>query len=77
MVAGAPATGHAGAPIWRSGPPKRLFGLANDVAPGQADIMQVAIGPARQFAPLARTLPPNMQGLAELAEKVGNMTICH
>jgi len=47
------------APAWlRSSPPKRLFGLVSDVTPGKADVMQVAIGPLGQFAPLALTLSP-------------------
>jgi DNA-binding transcriptional LysR family regulator len=50
----------AGVPLRRrrrpggcSSPPKRLFGFVDDVAPGQGDIMQVAIGPLAQFAPQA------------------------
>ena len=42
-------------------PPERLFGLVNDVAPGKADVVQVAIGPLGQFAPLALTVAPDMK----------------
>ena len=48
-MAGAPQ--NEAAPAWlHSCPPKRLFGLVNDVAAGNADIVQVAVGPLRQFA---------------------------
>jgi hypothetical protein len=60
-----------------SSPPKRLFGFVDDVAPGQADIMQVAIGPLGQFPPLALTIPPDVKGLAELRQKPGAMMIYH
>jgi hypothetical protein len=61
----------------RSLPPERLFDLANDVAPGQADVMKVAIGPFREFAALASALAPDVQVLAEPGENVRNMNICH
>jgi hypothetical protein len=57
--------------------PKRLFGLVDDVAPGKADIVQVAIGPLGQFAPLTPTIAPDMKLLAELRQKPGTMMICH
>jgi hypothetical protein len=60
-----------------SGPPERLFDLANDIAPGQADIMKLAVGPARQFAPLQIALTPDMQPFADLGEKARTMTIYH
>jgi hypothetical protein len=58
-------------------PPKRLFGFVNDVAPGQADIMQVTIGPLGQFTPLTHALAPDMQGLSELCPKAIAMIIYH
>jgi hypothetical protein len=33
----------------RSSLPKRLFGFVNDVAPGDADIVQIAVGPVAQL----------------------------
>jgi hypothetical protein len=50
-------------------PPKRLFGLASDIAPRQSDVMQVAVIPPRQFKPLAPALGPDMERLTELGEK--------
>jgi hypothetical protein len=75
-MAGVPLKGAT--PAWlRSSPPKRLFGLVNDVTPGKADIVQVAIGPLRQFAPLTPTISPDMQLLVELRQKPGTMMIYH
>jgi hypothetical protein len=45
------------------GPPKRLFEFVRDVAPGDADIVQVALGPACELPTIAITLPPEMKGL--------------
>jgi hypothetical protein len=53
----------------RSSPPKRLFGLVDDIAPRKSDVMQVAIGPMRQFTPLSPAFAPHMQPLADLSEK--------
>jgi hypothetical protein len=47
------------------GPPKRLFDFVRDVAPGDADIVQVALGPACEFPAIAITLPPEMKGLRQ------------
>jgi hypothetical protein len=47
------------------GPPKRLFDFVRDVAPGDADIVQVALGPACEFPAIAITLPPEMKDLRE------------
>jgi hypothetical protein len=58
-------------------PPERLFGLANDIAPRKSNVMQVAIGPLGQFAPLTPTLPPDVEGFAELREKPEIMMIYH
>ena len=47
-----PASLSGGEPARRpSGPPKRLFGLVGDVAPGQADIVQVAGDQLGELAP--------------------------
>jgi hypothetical protein len=48
-----------------------------DVAPGQADIVQVAIGPMGEFLSGLVTLTPGVQGLAQLAQNARNMMICH
>src|SRR5450756_3111996 len=58
-------------------PPKRLFGLVGDVAPGQADIVQVAFAPAPQFEPLVPPLLPKVEGLTELGQNAGPMLIRH
>src|SRR5260370_30510734 len=58
-------------------PPKRLFGLVNDVATRKSDVMQVPVGPLCQLTPLALTLAPGMEGLAELGEKARTMIIYH
>src|ERR1700720_4030380 len=60
-----------------SSPPERLFGLAHDVAPGQPDIVEVAIGPMGQFAALTPPVAPDMEGLGELGQKSRTMMICH
>jgi hypothetical protein len=60
-----------------SSPPKRFFGLANDIAPGQTDVMQVAIGPLGQFAALPLTVAPNVEGFAELGQNPRVMMIYH
>jgi hypothetical protein len=52
----------------RSGPPKRFFCLVNDLAPGQPDVVQVTLGPAAQFAPLALPVAPGVKHFAELGE---------
>ena len=46
------------------GPPKRLFEFVRDVARSEADIVQVALGPACEFPAITITLPPEMKGLA-------------
>jgi hypothetical protein len=75
-MAGVPLLGAT--PAWlRSSPPKRLFGLVGDIAPGKADIMQVASAHFGQLAPINLALPPDVEGLAELGEKPGTMIICH
>src|SRR5215212_1138938 len=57
--------------------PERLFGFMNDVAPGQADVMQLTLGPACEFAPLRLALAPDMEGFPDLGEKARTMTIYH
>jgi hypothetical protein len=64
-------------PTWQSWPPERFFDLARDVAPGQPDIVKIALGPLRQFAALTEALAPDVHILAKLAKKAGNMNICH
>jgi hypothetical protein len=61
----------------RSSPPKRFFGLAHDIAPGETNVMQVAIGPSDQFAALALTVAPNVEGFAELGQNARIMMIYH
>src|SRR5882757_10952992 len=59
------------------GPPERFFGFVDDVAPGQADVVQVALGPVGQLAALVLPIPPNMQGFADLGPEAGTMMISH
>jgi hypothetical protein len=75
-LAGAPKRDDAGLAADLCSP-KRLFGLANDIAPGKTDIMHVALGPLGQFAPLALPIAPNMKSLAELGQNAGTMMIYH
>src|SRR5437016_14484369 len=58
-------------------PPKRLFGLESDVAPGKSDVVQVAVAQFGQLAPFMLALPPNVERFAELREKPGTMMIYH
>jgi hypothetical protein len=58
-------------------PPKRLLDLLSDVAPGQAHVMQVALGPLGQFAPLVYALAPDVQRLADVSENARAMMIYH
>jgi len=75
---GWPASPQQATPAWRhTSPPERLSGLVGDVAPGQADIMQIAVGPLRQFAPGAPAVAPEMEGFAKLRENSRAMMICH
>jgi hypothetical protein len=50
----------------RLSPPEWFLGLTSDVAPGKADVMQVAVRPVGQFAALALTVAPNVNGFAEM-----------
>jgi hypothetical protein len=61
----------------RLSPPKWLFGFVNDIAPGKADIMQVAIGQLGQFTTRLVAPPPGAECFAELGQKPGTMMICH
>jgi hypothetical protein len=67
------------APTWLlpSSPPEWFFGFVRNVAPGQADIVQVALGPMGEFLSGLITLPPGVEGLAQLAQNAPNMMICH
>jgi hypothetical protein len=60
-----------------SSPPKRFFGLVNDIAPGKADVVQVAVGQFGQLAPILLALPPDMERIAELGQKPISMIIYH
>src|SRR5262249_55839561 len=59
------------------GPPERLFGFADKVAPRRADVVQVAVGPLSQFLTRAVTLPPGVESLGESGPNARNMMICH
>jgi hypothetical protein len=75
-MAGVPQKGAA--PAWlHLSPPKRLFRLVDDVAPGKADVMSVALAQFGQLAPLKLTLPPDMKGFANSCDEPGTMMICH
>jgi hypothetical protein len=60
-----------------SSPPERFLGFADDVAPGQPDIVQVAIGPLRQFMPLLPPIGPDPELRPESRLKGQFMIICH
>jgi hypothetical protein len=76
---------QAGAPLDEGGagiggsssPPEGLFDLMGDIAAGQADVMQVPVGPLRELTAALVALAPDVQGLAELGQKAWNMMICH
>jgi hypothetical protein len=58
-------------------PPKRLLGLMHEVTPRKSDVVQVAIGPLGQFATLALTVAPNLNGFAELRQQPRFMMTYH
>src|SRR5438093_579980 len=55
-------------------PPKRLFGLESDVAPGKSDVVQVAVAQFGQLAPFMLALPPNVERFAELRDQPSDQT---
>ena len=74
----------AGVPLMRRrrpgcdlSPPERFFGLVGDVAPGDADVVQLPFGPPGQFAALLVTLPTDMEGFDQLGQKARTMIIYH
>src|SRR5258708_3332861 len=75
-LAGPLARGSAD-PAAISSPPEGFLDFQSDVAPGQPDIVQVAVGPLRQFAALPNPGAPNVQGVADLLEKTPAKMICH
>src|SRR5581483_10757660 len=58
-------------------PPEGFFGLGEDVAPRQADVVEVALGPLSQFVASAITLTPDVQRVADRPEEARNMMISH
>ena len=66
-----------GVSLARLRPPKRLVGLPGDVAPGQADIVQITLAPAGKLMTGPVTLPPKVDRLGQLGEHPGVMMICH
>jgi hypothetical protein len=76
-LAGAPPDEAAPAWLLPLSPPEWFFGFVDDVAPRQADVMEVALGPLREFLAGLVTLPPNVDGLAQLGQNTLNMMICH
>ena len=48
----------------RSGPPEGFFDFVGDVAPREANVVQVPFGPSGEFLTLLVALPPDVQGLA-------------
>jgi hypothetical protein len=75
-MAGAPRRGGAGIG-GSSSPPEGLLGFASDVAPRQPDIVQVPVGPLGELAAGLVTLPPRMNGLAQMGQNAQTMMICH
>src|SRR5205823_2621576 len=74
----------AGAPLLRrrrrqrpSGPPERLFGFVGDIAPGPADVVQLAVRPFAQFLARAVALPPDMESIDHLRKQAWSMMIYH
>jgi hypothetical protein len=58
-------------------PARRFLDFQSDITPGQPDIMQVAVGPLRQFAALPNPVAPGVQGIADLLHKAPTMMICY
>jgi hypothetical protein len=57
--------------------PERLVDFGQHLAPRNADVVQVAFGPARQFAPLMLPFTPDVQRLTEMGQQPCLMMICH
>jgi hypothetical protein len=49
----------------------------DDVTQGNADIVQVPIGPLSEFTPVAHALTPNVKSLAKLDQDPRTMIIYH
>jgi hypothetical protein len=49
----------------------------DDVTQGNADIVEVPIGPLSEFTPVADALAPNAKGLADLGQNSKTMIIYH
>jgi hypothetical protein len=77
IAAGAPFEKAAPARLLVLSPPERLFGLTDDIAPRQSDIVQVAVGPMGQLISLLPAVDPEMKTLAEPGQKPRFMIICH
>ena len=66
---------NTGAPVRRRRfiyalrPPEWLVGLLGDVAPGQTDVVQVALGPVRQLVALVEAVAQEMQDLSDRAQE--------
>jgi hypothetical protein len=75
--AGVPLRSKA-TPAWlRSSPPEWFLGLADNLAPRQADIVQVPVGPMGQFVALLPAVSPNMELTAQPGQNAKFMIICH
>jgi hypothetical protein len=48
----------------RSSPPEGFFDFAGDVAPREANVVQVQLGQSSEFLTRPVALPPDVQGLA-------------
>src|SRR4051794_11454046 len=57
--------------------PERLVDLVGNVVPRQADIVQVALGPATQFLTDLVTMPPDVKHFRDLGPNPDFMMISH
>jgi hypothetical protein len=67
-LTGAPQNEAAPARLHLS-PPKRLFGLVDNVAAGNPDVVQVALAPLRQFLPVPDPFTPGVDRFLDLGPK--------
>ena len=53
--------------------PERFVGFVEGIARGNADVVEVPVGPLGEFAAVLVALPPDMDGLGQLGQNAVSM----